>query len=74
MSIAKGVTLTIESSVGATPKTINMPNTYSQMYVHVVFAVKGRSNNIPSDLKEKINQYFSNQHSNYLYQKTGRTP
>lgn len=36
-----------------------MANTYTQLYVHVVFAVKGRYNLISSAWKEKLYQYIT---------------
>lgn len=36
-----------------------MPNTYTQLYVHVVFAVKGRANLITKSWKEKLYQYIT---------------
>ena len=36
-----------------------MANTYSQIYVHLVFAVKGRQNLISSVFKEELYKYIS---------------
>ena len=36
-----------------------MANTYTQLFVHVVFAVKGRSNLISALWKEKLHQYIT---------------
>ncbi|RJP62724.1 MAG: IS200/IS605 family transposase [Ignavibacteriales bacterium] len=36
-----------------------MANTYTQLYVHVVFAVKGRANLISPKWKEKLYQYIT---------------
>jgi len=36
-----------------------MANTYTQLYVHVVFAVKGRSNLVSPKWKERLYQYIS---------------
>ncbi|HRK28430.1 MAG TPA: IS200/IS605 family transposase [Chitinophagales bacterium] len=36
-----------------------MPNTYTQLYVHAVFAVKGRANLISPKWKEKLYQYIT---------------
>jgi REP element-mobilizing transposase RayT len=36
-----------------------MANTYTQLYFHVVFAVKGRNNLISSKWKEELNQFIS---------------
>ena len=36
-----------------------MPNTYSQIYIQIVFAVKGRQNLIHPDWKAELNQYIS---------------
>ncbi len=36
-----------------------MANTYTQLYVHVVFAVKGRANIISQNWKEKLYQYIT---------------
>lgn len=36
-----------------------MANTYTQVYVHIVFAVKGRQNLIRPDWKEELQKYIS---------------
>jgi putative transposase len=36
-----------------------MPGTYSQIYIQVVFAVKGRENLIDSSWKEELNKYIA---------------
>lgn len=36
-----------------------MANTYTQLYVHVVFSVKGRSCQISTDWKEELYRYIS---------------
>ncbi len=36
-----------------------MANTYTQLYVHVIFAVKGRANLISKAWKEKLYQYIN---------------
>ncbi len=36
-----------------------MPDTFSQIYIHVVFAVKGRDNLIAKDWKEDLNKYIA---------------
>ena len=36
-----------------------MPRTFSQIYIHVVFAVKGRENLIDRSWKEDLNKYIS---------------
>ncbi|MGD0710475.1 MAG: IS200/IS605 family transposase [Bacteroidales bacterium] len=36
-----------------------MPNTYSQMYVQIVFAVQGRENIIPQKNKEELHKYIT---------------
>lgn len=36
-----------------------MPRTFSQVYIHVVFAVKGRQNLISKRWKEELNRYIS---------------
>ncbi len=36
-----------------------MANTYTQIYVHVVFAVEGRQSIIPSDKKEELHRYIT---------------
>ena len=38
---------------------ISMANTYSQLYFHVVFAVKGRANLISAHNKEELNKYIT---------------
>jgi putative transposase len=36
-----------------------MPNTYTQLYVQIVFAVKGRQNLIPREHKEELHGYMT---------------
>jgi REP element-mobilizing transposase RayT len=36
-----------------------MPNTYSQLYIQIVFAVKGRENFIKESFREEIQKYMS---------------
>src|SRR5688572_8381600 len=36
-----------------------MPNTYTQIYIQVVFAVEGRQNLITSDHKEELHKYIT---------------
>lgn len=36
-----------------------MPGTFTQLYVQIVFAVKGRVNLIPSQCKSELNQYIA---------------
>ncbi|MCG3118980.1 MAG: hypothetical protein ALAOOOJD_01276 [bacterium] len=36
-----------------------MANTYTQIYVHVVFAVQGRQNLIPKEHKEELHKYIT---------------
>src|SRR3972149_1551843 len=36
-----------------------MPNTYSQIYIQIVFAVKDRLNLIPSQYREKLHKYIT---------------
>jgi len=36
-----------------------MANTYSQIYIHIVFSVQGRQNLIPKDKKEELHQYMT---------------
>ena len=36
-----------------------MPNTYSQIYLQFVFAVKGRENLIKEDFREEVQKYIS---------------
>lgn len=36
-----------------------MPNTYSQIYIQIVFAVKGRQNLIPSQNREELHKYIT---------------
>jgi putative transposase len=35
-----------------------MPNTFSQLYIHVVFSVKGRENLIHNKLKDELYKYL----------------
>jgi len=47
-----------------------MPNTYTQLYVHVVFAVKGRANLISDEWKPELYRYMigivTNQHQKMM--------
>ncbi len=36
-----------------------MANTYTQIYIHVVFAVQGRQNLIPKEHKEELHKYIA---------------
>ncbi|MCK9211629.1 MAG: IS200/IS605 family transposase [Ignavibacteriaceae bacterium] len=36
-----------------------MPNTYSQIYIQIVFAVKGKQNLIPKDNREELHKYIT---------------
>ncbi|MES2275519.1 MAG: IS200/IS605 family transposase [Bacteroidota bacterium] len=36
-----------------------MPNTFTQIYIHVVFAVKGRQNLIGADHREELHKYIT---------------
>ncbi len=36
-----------------------MANTYSQIYIHVIFTVQGRQNLIPKELKEELHKYIT---------------
>jgi REP element-mobilizing transposase RayT len=36
-----------------------MPNTYSQLYIQIVFAVKGRQNFITNNIREETQKYIS---------------
>jgi len=36
-----------------------MPNTYSQIYIQIVFAVKGRQNLIPNQNREELHKYIT---------------
>ena len=36
-----------------------MPNTYSQVYIHIVFAVKGRQNLINPNIREELQKYIT---------------
>jgi putative transposase len=37
----------------------SMANTYTQIYVHIVFAVEGRQSTIPRDKKEELHKYIA---------------
>ena len=37
----------------------NMANTYTQLYTHIVFTVKGRQNIIPKKYKEELHKYIT---------------
>jgi len=36
-----------------------MANTYTQIYIHVVFAIQGRQNLIPKMYKEELHKYIA---------------
>ena len=36
-----------------------MPNTYTQIYIHIVFAVKGRQSLIPKEHKTELHRYIT---------------
>ncbi len=36
-----------------------MPNTYSQLYIQIVFTVKGRENLIPTQKREELHKYIA---------------
>lgn len=36
-----------------------MPNTYTQIYIQIVFAVKGRENLIPKNNREELHKYIT---------------
>ena len=36
-----------------------MPNTYSQIYIQIAFAVKGRQNLIPKQHREELHKYIT---------------
>lgn len=36
-----------------------MPNTYSQIYIQIVFAVKGRQNLLPTKNREELHKYIT---------------
>jgi len=36
-----------------------MANTYTQIYIHIVFAVQGRQNIIPKEHKEELHKYMT---------------
>lgn len=36
-----------------------MPNTFSQIYIHIIFTVKGRLNLIPKNHKEELHKYIT---------------
>ncbi|HZH95292.1 MAG TPA: IS200/IS605 family transposase [Flavisolibacter sp.] len=42
-----------------TISTLKMPNTFSQLYIQIVFAVKGRGNLISNDVKSTVNKYIA---------------
>jgi REP element-mobilizing transposase RayT len=37
----------------------NMANTYTQIYIHIVFAVKGRENLIRGEFKDELHKYIT---------------
>jgi putative transposase len=36
-----------------------MPNTYSQLYIHIIFTVKGKSNLLKKENKEELHKYIT---------------
>jgi len=40
-------------------RPIHMPNTYSQIYIQIVFAVKGRQNLIAKQNREEVHKYIT---------------
>ncbi len=40
-------------------KIVKMPNTYTQIYIQLVFATKGRENKIRSEFREEIEKYIT---------------
>ncbi len=36
-----------------------MPNTYTQIYIHIVFTVRGRQNLIPKQHREELHKYIT---------------
>ena len=36
-----------------------MPNTYSQIYIQIVYAVNGKQNLIPNDKREELHKYIT---------------
>jgi REP element-mobilizing transposase RayT len=42
-----------------------MPNTYTQLYIHIIFAVKNRNSLIRTEWEEKLYKYISGVISNY---------
>ncbi len=50
--------LTEKAPSGAT-HTENMANTYTQIYIHVVFAVQGRHCLLPKRHKEALHKYIA---------------
>jgi putative transposase len=52
MTLPEGVT-------SKQPKTIIMPGTFSQRYIQIVFAVKGRENLINNDWKTDLHKYIA---------------
>ncbi len=36
-----------------------MANTYSQIYIHIVFTVKGRQNQIPKNIREYLHKFIT---------------
>ena len=46
------------SGMSGSPK-LKMPNTYSQIYIQIVFAVQGRQSLIQSEHKEEIHKYIA---------------
>jgi hypothetical protein len=48
------------AEVFTTPKNVRtMPNTFSQIYIQVVFAVQGRQSLITSKRKEELQKYIT---------------
>ena len=49
---------TIQHTTQSSVRAIEMPNTFSQLYIHVVFSVKGRENLIHNKLKDELYKYL----------------
>ncbi len=61
MPLLRSLNLLIFVTINMTllPELKHMANTYTQIYVHVVFAVEGRQSIIPPEKKEELHKYIT---------------
>ena len=44
-----------------------MANTYTRIYIHIIFAVQGRQNLIREEYKEEVHKYITRIIQNYTF-------